>query len=150
MTAPASDGGVLTAGVGQQISLTCSHDNDAAGTTLWKISSPVGCTAVITHITATSSGDCSPFSFEDVSQGLTPPFNSTAVATATTSMSGAVVQCFDSAAAAAVQVGSNITLCVYGEPSQYDESNFSSCSCVRGGVRESIADDVIIKLLCIL
>ena len=50
-----------------------------------------------------------------MSQEATPPFNSTAVATATTSMTGAVVQCFDGLEPAGVQVGSNVTLCVYSE-----------------------------------
>ena len=52
------------------------------------------------------------FPFINVSQGNTAPYTSTAVANANTSMTGAVVQCLDGAGPAAVQVGSNITLCM--------------------------------------
>ena len=107
---------MLTAGVGQQISLTCSHDNDATSNTLWKINAPVDCTTAIVHIIAANGvDDCGPFSFIDVTQGTSAPYTSTAVASATTSMTGAVVQCLDGGGTSAVQVGSNITLCVYGE-----------------------------------
>ena len=119
---PASDGGVLTAGVGQQISLTCSHDNTVTVATLWKISTPVDCSTPIAHIyiiAANGVSDCGPFSFVEVTQGTTAPFTSTAVASANTSMTGAVVQCFDGAGPAAVQIGPNITLCVYGEHDIY-------------------------------
>ena len=109
---------MLTAGVGQQISLTCSHDNDASATTLWKASAPIDCSRAFTHF-GFGISDCGPFSFVNVTQVNTPPYTSTAVANATTSMTGTVIQCFDSAGLAAVQVGSNITLCVYGEHDMY-------------------------------
>ena len=110
---------MLTAGVGQHISLTCSHENKVSAATLWKINAPVDCTTPIAHIyiiAANGVADCGPFSFVNVTQGITAPYTSTAVANATTSMTGAVVQCLDGAGPAAVQIGSNITLCVYGEP----------------------------------
>ena len=107
---------MLTAGVGKQISLTCSHDNDGTSNTLWRISTPVDCSTAIVHIIAANGvADCGPFSFVNVTQGTSAPFTSTAVANATTSMTGAVVQCLDGTGASAVQVGSDITLCVYGE-----------------------------------
>ena len=115
MSVPASDGGVLTAGVRQQISLTCSHDNNGSAATLWEVSAPVDCSTAIVHLIAANGvSDCGPFSFINVTQGTSAPFNSTAVATANTSMTGAVVQCLDGVTEARVQVA-NVTLCVYGE-----------------------------------
>ena len=110
---PASNGDVLTAEVGQQISLTCSHENVATSTTAWRISPPVDCDTAILHGFITSVPDCGPFSFHNVTQSS--PFNSTAVTIASASMTGAVVQCRSGVGTASGQVGRNITLCIIGE-----------------------------------
>ena len=110
---PAHDRDVLTADVGDQISLACIHENNLTSITLWVISPPVNCaTAVIFTISATIP-DCNGFSFEVVTRAS--PFSSTAVATASASMTGAVVQCRDNTGAMFNQIGRDITLCIIGE-----------------------------------
>ena len=104
---------MLTAEVGQQISLTCSHETVATSTTAWIISPPVDCDIAILHGITTMVPNCGPFSFHSVTQSS--PFSSTAVATASISMTGAVVQCRDGAGTVSGQVGRNITLCIIGE-----------------------------------
>ena len=107
--------GVLTACVGHQILLTCSHDNDATGTTQWIFGPPVDCSRAIDHNNPFSTDPCGPFMFQNVTE-LTPDavfFNSTAIATASASMSGTVVECRDSPGREFNQIG-NITLCIIG------------------------------------
>ena len=73
------------------------------------------CTAGIVHLSVNLIPDCGPFSFEVVTQSASAPFSSTSVATASASMTGAVVQCRDGLGTAAIQLGRNITLCIIGE-----------------------------------
>ena len=106
--------GILTAYHGDQISLTCSHNNPATAVTKWSFSSPVNCDKAIDHnppISTTSV--CGPFMFVGISGLSCCHLNSTAVATASTSITGAVVECRDSAGLSPTVVGS-ITLCIIG------------------------------------
>ena len=93
---PPAEDGVLTVYAGQQISLTCSHNNTVTGTTRWIASPPVDCVTDISHSSSNPPPPCGPFMF----QGITPlisPFpsllNSTAVATSTTNMNGTNIEC---------------------------------------------------------
>ena len=112
---PAHTSGVLIACAGNQISLTCSHDNLDSGTTRWVFSQPVDCSETIDHNPPIFTDPCGSFTFQDVSE-LAPGtvLHSTTVATANTSMTGAVVECKDSAGILSKIIG-NITLCVIGE-----------------------------------
>ena len=107
--------GVLTVYAGQQISLTCSHDNIVSGATRWIASPPVNCTTDISHIGPNPPlpPPCGPFMF----QGITPQtplplfFNSTIVAVATTNMTGTNIECRGGNAVFSFRVG-NISLSV--------------------------------------
>ena len=94
---PPAVNGVLTVFVGQQISLTCSHDNIIFGGTRWIVSSPVNCSTTISHIgTNPQSIHCGPFTFEGITplEPVIPTFlQSTAVAVATVNMTGANIEC---------------------------------------------------------
>ena len=106
---------MLAACAGDQISLTCSHDDLISGTTRWIISQPVNCSETIDHNPPISTNPCGPFTFRDVSM-LTPDtvLSSTAVAAANTSITGTVVECRDSAGIFYDSIG-NITLCIIGK-----------------------------------
>lgn len=121
---PAHTDGQLTACAGDQISLTCTRDSDlSSGSSQWIASVPINCSAVIFHLSPITVEDCAPFIFQDISEVVSPPItnlSSTAVAIASTSMSGAVVSCFAGRdLRLARQVGSDITLCIPGELHQY-------------------------------
>ena len=113
---PAHVDGMLTACVGDQISLTCSHDNLDDGVTVWTVSPPVGCMETIIHSYPIHASQCGPFTFQDISD-LTgdsiAPLSTTAIATANVSMNGAVVECRDSTGREFNQIG-NTTLCIVG------------------------------------
>ena len=111
-----SGSGTLLVCVGHQISLTCSHENGATGTTRWIFSSPVDCSRAIDHNNPYSTDPCGPFIFKNVTELTSDAvlFNSTAVATASASMSGTVVECRDSSGRTFNQIG-NITLCIIGK-----------------------------------
>ena len=125
---PAHVGGVLTACAGDQISLTCSHDNLNSGVTSWLFYQPVDCTEVIDHAPPISTDPCGPFTFQDVSI-LAPDavLSSTAVATANTSMTSTVVECRDSAGILYDQVG-NISLCIL---SKYFDTSVHFIDCLE-------------------
>ena len=112
---PANDNGVLTACVGDHISLMCSHDNDANGVTRWIFSPPIDCSVTIDHNPPIATLPCGPFTFQDITEirpnGL---FNSTAVATASTSMTGAVAECRDSSGEVYNQIGTT-SICIIGK-----------------------------------
>ena len=114
---PAHIGGVLMACVSDQISLTCSHDNDDRGVTRWIFSPPVDCSETINHNDPISAQPCGPFTFQDVTEKTqdTILFNSTAVATANASMNGAIVECRDGSGSAFNQIG-NVSLCIIDQP----------------------------------
>ena len=111
--------GQLLACVGDRISLTCSRDIEvSSGVTHWTISSPISCDSTISHVAAVSIEPCGPFMFQNVTgaQPIITILSSTAVATASASMSGAVIQCSTSRLAQlSVQIGPRIILCVPGK-----------------------------------
>lgn len=96
-SAPPAVNGVLTVYTGQQISLTCNHDNVITGGTRWIASPPINCLTDISHNSANppTPAPCGPFMF----QGITPlvplpsHLNSTAVATVTANMTGTNIEC---------------------------------------------------------
>ena len=112
---PANANGVLTACVGDPISLKCSHNNDVTGITRWIFSSPIDCSETIDHNPPIITRPCGPFSFQDVNEiqpnGL---FNSTAVAIASASMTGAIAECRDSSGDVYNQIGS-VSICIIGK-----------------------------------
>ena len=110
---PPAVNGVLTVSAGQQISLTCSHDNVNLANTRWIASPPVSCTTDISHTTLTNP-PCGPFTFQDITalvQPLPSLLNSTAVATAAINMIGTNIECRGGNIVASFSVG-NISLSV--------------------------------------
>ena len=107
---------MLTVCIGEQISLTCSHDNAANGVTQWIFSPPVDCIRAITHSDPLSRAPCGPFTFQNITELTldTVLLNSIAVAMTSASMSGTVVECRDSSGTVFNQIG-NISLCVIGK-----------------------------------
>ena len=110
---PPQVNGVLIAYDGDQISLTCSHNNLGTGVTKWSFTSPVDCIEAIDHNPPITTRSCGPFTFERITELSGSVLNSTAVATASASMNGAVVECRDSAGVSFNLIG-NITLCIIG------------------------------------
>ena len=112
---PPAMNGVLTVFAGQQISLTCSHDNIVTAGTRWIASPPVSCMTDISHIGTNppSPPPCGPFMFEEITPTHPVPlyFNSTAVAVATVSMTGTNTECRGGTVIAPFSVG-NISLSV--------------------------------------
>ena len=114
---PTAMNGVLTACAGQQISLTCSHNNVVSGGTRWIASPPVNCMTDISHIGSNSPSPCGPFMFQDITLLVQPSplcLNSTAVAIATVNMTGTNMECRGGNVVNSFDVG-NISLCVVGE-----------------------------------
>ena len=117
-SSPSEINGLLRACDGDQISLSCSHDNAASASTRWIISPPVNCSTVIDHnppIALALPMACGSFMFQDLTlavQGSTK-LNSSAVATSSISMSGSVVECRGGNEFQSDSVG-NITLCIIG------------------------------------
>ena len=106
--------GVLTVYAGQQISLTCSHDNIGSGGTRWIASPPVDCMTDISHIgTNPLPSPCGPFIFQEITPLLPVPafLNSTIVAVATTNMTGTNIECRGGNIVISFSVG-NISLSV--------------------------------------
>ena len=86
----------IIACVDDEISLTCSHDNVASITTTWTISSPVNCSTEVIHNPPTPMADpCGPFSFQNITlaEAGVIQLNSTAVATASSEVSGSIIEC---------------------------------------------------------
>ena len=112
---PAHVGGVLKACVGDQISLTCSHDDIRGnGQTRWLFTPPVDCSFVIDHASSSNAQPCGPFTLQDVSEttgGMV--LNSTVVVTANTSISGAVAECRDALGNSFSEIG-RTSICVIG------------------------------------
>ena len=106
---------------GDQISLTCTHGNVVSGSTRWIISPPVNCASNIIHDLPIDAPQCGPFTFHSVTeavQGVTQ-LSSTAIATASTMMSGSVVECRGGNVIASSSVG-NLTLCIVGQFTVYN------------------------------
>ena len=101
--------------VGNEISISCGHNNVDTGVTRWVLSVPINCSEVIEHRFPTDPYQCGPFSFQDVTLLVAGAvLSSTAVATANTSMTGTTVECRDSAGINPRTIGST-TLCVVGK-----------------------------------
>ena len=113
---PAGANRVLTACVGNRISLTCTHNNDANGVTRWVFSPPIDCSETIDHNPPVFTRPCGPFTFSNITTiGSSDLFNSTAVATASRmSMNGTVAECRDSSGDVYNQIGS-VTICIIGK-----------------------------------
>ena len=93
----------------------CSHDNDANGITRWIFSTPIDCSETIDHNPPIITRPCGPFTFQDITE-IRPNilFNSTAVAIASTSMTGAVAECRDSSGDVYNQIGT-ASICIIGK-----------------------------------
>ena len=116
MSTPTSENGVLTTCVGEQISITCSHAGEETSNTRWVFSPPTKCSILIDHEpqNAPDSKQCGPFTIQGISNTTQEMLTSTAVATATTSLTGTVAECADGVGANAIQFG-NTSICVAGE-----------------------------------
>ena len=111
---PPPIGGTLTVRTGNQISLTCSHDNDNNGVTRWIFGLPVDCSQLIDHNNPSLASPCGPFEFHNVSMlSAGAMLSSTAVASAGASMTGSAVMCRDSAGQT-FDTSNTVTLCVTG------------------------------------
>ena len=112
---PAHVGGVLKACVGDQISLTCSHDDiKGNGQTRWLFSPPVNCSFLIDHFQPNTAHPCGPFILQDVSETTAGVMlNSTVVVTANTSISCTVAECRDASGNSYNEIG-RTSICVIG------------------------------------
>ena len=120
MSIPSQVNGTLVACVGDEISLTCSHNNTVSATTRWIISSPVNCSTHVNHNPPTPvAPPCGPSSFQNITiaEGGVAQLNSTAVAivNSSTAINGSIVEC-KAGFSTPVSVG-NISLCVIGKNS---------------------------------
>ena len=115
VSTPASENGVLTTCVGEQISFTCSHAGVETSTTGWVFSPPTDCSILIDHENVPDTIQCGPFTIQEISTTTQEMLTSTAVATATTSdsLTGTIVQCADGVGANAIQF-SSISICTLG------------------------------------
>ena len=113
---PGHINGVVTVYSGNKVSFRCSHDNLVSGVTRWSFSAPLDCNeAIIDHNPPITTSQCGQFTFENVTVIMIGSLlSSTAVATANTAMSGAVIECRDSTGISPNLIG-RITLCVAGE-----------------------------------
>ena len=114
---PEAINGSLTACSGNRIEITCSHDEVDTGSTIWRISPPVNCSAVITHDRNPNTPPCGSIMFQDVTAAIpgTVVLSSTAaVVSANVSMSNSVIECRGGNEFRSVEVG-NISLCIVGE-----------------------------------
>ena len=112
--------GTLTTCSGNQITITCSHNQTETRSTTWNVSPPVNCSTIITHRQNPYIPPCgsSTFMFQGVnslSMSGTTVLNSTAVVMATIMVSGSVVECRGGNKVGFISVG-NISLCVVGKP----------------------------------
>ena len=110
---------MLTACSGDQITITCNHDQVGTTSTFWIISSPVNCSAIITHVQDSDIPECgsSTIMFQDINfvpTSAITELSSTAVVTANVNMSGSVIECRGGNKVGSVSVG-NISLCIVGK-----------------------------------
>ena len=124
---PSQINGTLVACVGDEISLTCSHDIVHSASTGWIISSPVNCSTSVSHNPPTPvAPPCGPFLFQNtIAERGVAQLNSTAVTiivNSSTAINGSIIEC-KAGFSMPVSVG-NISLCVIGK-------NSSTCSCIH-------------------
>ena len=107
--------GVLSVCPGDEISLTCNHDNVAGEFSHWEIDGPsFSCIRRVHHNPPISPTSCGPVTFTNISDASGPSLMSTAMVTVTQELNGAVVKCLASGAFSSPQVG-NVTIYVFGE-----------------------------------
>ena len=111
---PIAMNGSLTACSGDQISITCNHDQVHTTSTIWRITRPVECSIIITHNQNRVVPACG-LNFVDVNSAAgASELRSTAVANANVTMSGGVIECRGGNQVQSVHV-ENISLCVIGK-----------------------------------
>ena len=114
-SSPAHVSGVLKTCVGDQLSLTCSHDDSMGnGITRWLFSSPVDCNFLIDHSAPNGAQPCGPFTLQGISETGDSVLNSTVVTQTSTSLSGTVAECRDASGMSYNQIGST-SICVIGK-----------------------------------
>ena len=116
---PNATDGVLAVCLGEQISLTCTHDNIGNAVSRWFVSGQIqtdsiNCNEGILHGVQTTT-TCGPLEIIMISDTSNSILSSTARTVVTESLNGAIVGCFDRAhPELAVQLG-NITIKLIGE-----------------------------------
>lgn len=122
---------VLTVCAGDQIVLTCQHNVVSNQASRWTFTPPLSdCTRrVIDHNNNDDVEKCGPFTFHNVTAVDESPMelSSTVVAMVDESMSGILIQCWDSERNDANLID-NITLCVIGIIEYYYKINIYSYS----------------------
>ena len=115
-SSPASTNGVVTVCPGDSLSLTCTHDNVMAALTRWEVngSNVMSCQEAALHNNNPADGICGPFTIIMISDGTGPVLSSTALATVSEALDGAMVECFSGASSTAPSEGI-ITIQVAGE-----------------------------------
>ena len=115
-SSPAAVNGTLTTCSGNQIEITCNHNEIDTASTIWRISPPVDCLTIITHDRNPDPPPCGLIMFQNITVATqdTTLLSSTAVVSANVTMSDSVVECSGGNNARSVEVG-NISLCVIGE-----------------------------------
>ena len=115
---PVARNGSVTACSGNQIKMTCSHNETTNINTLWNIGPPVNCSTTITHTRTPDIPQCgsSMIEFQNVTSATrsTSILSSTAVVTANTMISGSTVECRGGNIDRSIDVGS-LSLCIVGE-----------------------------------
>ena len=113
---PAARNVSVTACSGNQIKMTCSHNEIT--NTLWSIGPPVNCLTTITHTQPPDIPPCgsSMIEFQNVTSAThsTSMLSSTAVVTANTMMSGSTVEYRGGNIDQSIDVGS-LSLCIVSE-----------------------------------
>ena len=111
---PTHINGVLTTCAGSQISITCTHSNVDSGLTSWRFGPPINCTPLAEHNPVSYPELCPIFTFHNITSVNQGVLSSTVVAMANSSMTGANIECRDSAGLTFNIIG-NIELCITGK-----------------------------------
>ena len=108
--------GTLTTCSGNQVEITCNHNEIDTASTMWRISPPINCSTTITHIHNPDASLCGLITFKNITVAMrdTTLLSSTAVVSVNESMSDSVIECTGGNEVRYVEVG-NISLCVIGE-----------------------------------
>ena len=106
--------GVLSVCPGDEISLTCNHDNVAGELSRWAIDGLLfSCVGVVNHYSPNIPTFCGPVTFTNISNTSGPSLISTAMVTVTNELNGAVAKCFAGRPSSSPQAG-NVTINVFG------------------------------------
>ena len=108
--------GVLKVCPGEHISITCTHNNTAAGElTRWVIHRHMlNCNELISHIPPIQERTCGPLSITMISDNSNRMVSSTIQTTTTGTLNGTVVECYAGGLSSSPQVG-NVSIYVEGE-----------------------------------